>query len=181
MNKELKSPLEIIGDKKKRLVEKSIVLDMLKKLIFTVIFIFCILNFVFGVKIMNNSDMFPRVSASDLLIYYRLDRTYRQNDLVVLKKDDKEYVLRVVALGGDEIDINKTGLIINNSTQYNPNIFYQTGIYEGGLKFPIKLKEDEVFLLGDMRDSAVDSRYFGPVKITQIKGKVFILIRRSNF
>lgn len=181
MNKELKSPLEIIGDKKKRLVEKSIVSDMLKKLIFTVIFIFCILNFVFGVKIMNNSDMFPRVSASDLLIYYRLDRTYRQNDLVVLKKDDKEYVLRVVALGGDEVDINKTGLIINNSTQYNPNIFYQTGIYEEGLKFPIKLKEDEVFLLGDMRDSAVDSRYFGPVKITQIKGKVFILIRRSNF
>ena len=45
----------------------------------------------------------------------------------------------------------------------------------------MKLKENEVFVLGDMRKGAKDSRYFGPVEKEEIKGKVFALYRRSKF
>lgn len=44
----------------------------------------------------------------------------------------------------------------------------------------MKLGEDEVFLLGDYREGAKDSRYFGPVKRGEIKGIVMTAVRRSE-
>ena len=100
-------------------------------------------------------------------------------------KNDADYALRLVASGGDEVDISKEGqLIVNGSYQAETNIFYPTGEYDETaeeIKFPLKLKENEVFALGDMRRGAKDSRYFGPVDRDEIKGKVFALYRRSKF
>ena len=41
-------------------------------------------------------------------------------------------------------------------------------------------ENDEVFVLCDYREGAKDSRYFGPVSKSEIKGKVITIVRRSN-
>lgn len=155
--------------------------ELIRKIVFLTVIIFLVFKFVFGIKIMPNEDMSPKIGASDLLFYYRIDKEFLPDDVVVLEKNNKEYVSRVVALAGDEVDITESGLVINGALQANQNIYYQTGIYQDGIKFPLKLKEGEVFVLGDLREGAVDSRYFGPVKINEIKGKVFTLLRRTQF
>lgn len=175
----------IIRQKRVDVSNKNAIRSFLKKLILIILVLWLLFTFVFGFFIVYNDDMFPKMVPSDLLIYYRLDRDLYVGDVVVVGKDDANYALRLVASGGDEVDISKEGqLIVNGSYQAETNIFYPTGEYDETteeIKFPLKLKENEVFALGDMRRGAKDSRYFGPVEKNEIKGKVFALYRRSNF
>ena len=176
---------KIIKKRRKDLANKNAIKSFFKKLLMIVVVFYFLFTFVFGFQVIYNDDMFPKMGPSDLLIYYRLDRDFYVGDVVVVDKNDANYTLRIVASGGDTVDISEEGqLIVNNSYQAETNIFYPTGQYdqtETKVTFPMKLKENEVFVLGDMRKGAKDSRYFGPVEEEEIKGKVFALYRRSNF
>lgn len=175
----------IINAKRKELANKNIIIRLIQK-IFGIAFLFyLIFTFVFGIRTIFNKDMFPKFVVSDLLIYYRLDREFHQGDVVAIHKDGKDYILRIVAKGNDIVDISDDNkLVVNDSFQAEDNIFYETGKYEEtkvDIKYPLKLKGDEYFLLADMREGAKDSRYFGVVKKEEIMGKVFALYRRSDF
>ena len=176
---------KIIRQKRVDVSNKNAIRSFVKKLLLIILVLWLLFTFIFGFFVVYNDDMFPKMVPSDLLMYYRLDHNYYVGDVVVVGKNDADYALRIVASGGDVVDISEEGqLIINGSYQAEDQIFYPTGQYEEtstDIKFPIKLKEDEIFALGDMRRGAKDSRYFGSVTRKEIKGKVFALYRRSNF
>lgn len=176
---------KIVRKKRVDVSNKNAIKSFIKKLLLIILVLWLLFTFIFGFFVVYNDDMFPKMVSSDLLVYYRLDRDFYVGDVVVLNKNDANYVLRIVASGGDEVDISKEGqLIVNGAYQSEANIFYPTGEYEQTeveIKFPIKLKENEVFALGDMRRGAKDSRYFGPIEKKEIKGKVFALYRRTKF
>lgn len=176
---------KIIRQKRVNVSNKNAIRSFVKKLLLIILVLWLLFTFIFGFFVVYNDDMFPKMVPSDLLMYYRLDRDFYVGDVVVVGKNDANYALRIVASGGDEVDISKEGqLIVNDSYQAEDQIFYPTGQYEETstqVKFPMKLKDNEVFALGDMRKGAKDSRYFGAVEKNEIKGKVFALYRRSNF
>lgn len=176
---------KIIRQKRVNVSNKNAIKSFFKKLFLIILVLWLLFTFIFGFFVVYNDDMFPKMVPSDLLMYYRLDRDFYVGDVVVVGKNDADYALRLVASGGDEVDISKEGqLIVNGSYQAETNIFYPTGEYEETsreIRFPMKLKENEVFALGDMRRGAKDSRYFGPVEKSEIKGKIFALYRRSGF
>ena len=60
------------------------------------------------------------------------------------------------------------------------NIFYKTPAYEGAVAYPLTLSSGEYFVLGDFREGAKDSRYFGPIERKEIKGKVLVVLRRKE-
>ena len=60
------------------------------------------------------------------------------------------------------------------------NIFYETPQYESEVKYPLQLQEGECFVLGDHREGATDSRYFGAVDTQEIRGKIITVIRRNQ-
>ena len=176
---------KIIRQKRVDVSNKNAIRSFVKKLFLIILVLWLLFTFIFGFFVVYNDDMFPKMVPSDLLIYYRLDKEFYVGDVVVVDKNDANYTLRIVASGGDEVDISDEGqLIVNGSYQAETNIFYPTGEYDEtavDIKFPMKLKENQIFALGDMRRGAKDSRYFGPVEKNEIKGKVFALYRRSNF
>ena len=176
---------KIIRQKRVDVSNKNAIKSFFKKLFLIILVLWLLFTFVFGFFIVYNDDMFPKMVPSDLLMYYRLDRNFYVGDVVVVGKNNADYALRLVARGGDEVDSSYEGqLRVNGSYQAETNIFYPTGEYDEtaeDIKFPLKLKENEVFALGDMRKGAKDSRYFGPVEKKEIKGKVFALYRRSKF
>ena len=49
--------------------------------------------------------------------------------------------------------------------------------FKEGASFPVKLGEGEVFLMGDNRTGAIDSRQFGPVKAKDTLGELMTVIR----
>lgn len=140
-----------------------------------------------GLMRMPSDEMYPRIDAGDMVLYYRLDTDVRAQDVIVINKstpDNEEpriYVLRVVAAHGDTVEISDSDrLMINGSNMVETNIFYPTPRYEGFVDYPLTLGEDECFVLADSRNGGSDSRYFGPVRRDEILGTVITILRRNN-
>ena len=139
----------------------------------TVILLFVLVfTFVFGAFRVNDTGMVPNIAPGDLVLYYRLDKQCVIGDVVVCSYKDKKMTARVVAQPGDTVAINEDGLKVNDSLQYEPKTYKETMAFEEGVEFPIVLGADEYFFLGDNRDRTTDSRLFGPVKKSDLYGKV---------
>ena len=136
---------------------------------------------VFGITPMANADMQPAVCAGDLMLYYRLDKNPKSDDVVVFQKEGIQYTGRIVAVPGDVVEItDESDLMVNKSTVMEDNIFYTTPAYDSEVEYPLALKEDQYFILCDNREGAKDSRSFGVVDTSEIKGKVITIVRRSG-
>ncbi len=147
-----------------------------------IIFLWLLFGVFFGIAPVQGDDMFPRMSAGDVVLYYRLEKNFNSGDVLVFKKDGKTRVGRVVAHENDSVEITGEGeLKINGNVVVENNVFYKTYPYDKKrVRYPLKLKTDEVFLLCDYREGGKDSRYFGAVSKKEIKGKVITILRRSN-
>lgn len=175
------TPELVIRSRLRRLANREDIWSFFSKLIMMVLLLWILFGVLFGITPMQNNDMSPRISAGDLLLYYRLEDTLRTNDVVVFEKDGKEYTGRIVGKGGESVEITvDSRLSINGSIVMENDIFYSTPRYDDSIAYPVSLAEDEYFILCDYREGARDSRYFGAVKRSEIKGKVITILRRSN-
>jgi signal peptidase I len=102
------------------------------------------------------------------------------HDVVVLDFQGQRQARRVVASAGDTVDISENGLLVNGALQQETEIFHRTERYAEGIHFPYTVPEGSVFLLGDMRTNATDSRIYGSVRIEDTMGKVMAVIRRRS-
>ena len=140
-----------------------------------------IFTFLFGIIRYDEPSMVPAIKDGDLVIFYRYtDSGYAARDAIVLEHNGKMQVRRVVATAGDNVDITEDGLLINGSLQQELEIYQRTERYEEGREFPLTVPEGQVFVLGDSRTNATDSRIYGPVRIDDTFGKVMTVIRRRG-
>lgn len=137
--------------------------------------------FVFGLYRNRDADMYPALKDGDLVVYYRLDKDYIASDCIVLTYDDRKQVRRVIAVEGDTVDITEQGLVVNGLVQWENYVYEETRRYAEGVDFPITLQEGEVFVLGDARAGATDSRIYGAVNVADTNGKVMLILRRRDF
>lgn len=136
---------------------------------------------VFWLTPMANADMQPAVCAGDLMLYYRLEKNLKSDDVVVFQKEGIQYTGRIVAVPGDVVEItDESELMVNKNTVMEDNIFYTTPAYDSEVEYPLALKENQYFILCDNREGAKDSRSFGVVDTSEIKGKVITIVRRSG-
>lgn len=175
------TPESVIRSHRQRCANQEDILNFFVRLLFMGVLILILFGVVFGITPMKNNDMFPRISSGDLLLYYRLEENIHNQDVIVFEKDGTEYVGRVVAQGGDIVEITENSeLQINNSIVVENDIFYSTPQYENGITFPLELQENQYFVLCDYRENAKDSRYLGAVDKNEIKGTVITVFRRSG-
>jgi len=93
---------------------------------------------------------------------------------------DKDFIKRVVGLPGDKVELKNTIIYINDK-EWDEHF----GVDKGGqygeptdknIKFgPYTVPEGTVFVMGDNRDRSYDSRYWGTVPISDIKGKALMI------
>ena len=152
---------------------------VVKVAVIAVIFVM-LFTFLYGIHRDTDPDMTPMVKDGDLMMFYRLDKNYAIGDLLVLDFHGVRQARRVVARAGDTVDITEDGLIINGAIQQEPEIFQMTRRYEDGISFPLIIGEGQVFVLGDARENATDSRIYGPVDIEDTLGTVITVIRRRH-
>jgi signal peptidase I len=129
---------------------------------------------------MPNADMYPRIDSGDFLLVYRLDRNPKAQDIMMFEKNGTRYVGRVIAVGGDTVEITDGAVKVNGYNMVETNIFYETYPLEGFTSYPLTLANDECFILADQRKGTEDSRFFGPVKYREIEGTVISVMRRNN-
>lgn len=175
------TPAQVIAKRRRRLADRADITQAALHLATLLLLLWVAFGVVFGLLPMPNRDMAPRLGAGDLLLYYRLDPTWNNNDVMVLEKDGVTYVGRIVARGGDTVEITEqASLVVNGSTVLESNIFYSTPRYDNDMVYPITLAQDEFFVLVDAREGGKDSRWYGPVAAHEVRGKVIAALRRHD-
>jgi signal peptidase I len=161
--------------------QKRIILAFLRKLGLTVLALWAIFTFVFGIRQVNGETMYPRLRDGDLILYYRLEQEYHIDDVVAFQTDDGVKRLgRIVAQGGDVVDLNADGLLVVNGNVQEEEVFYITEAMGSEITYPYTVEADSYFVLCDFRTASIDSRSFGAVPKKNLDGKVITLLRRRG-
>jgi signal peptidase I len=112
------------------------------------------------------------------------NRAPERGDVIVFNPPvaaEKPYIKRVVAVGGDTVEIKQDRYVyVNGVKQEEPYI--QGGITECAVRMcdPATVPEGSVYVLGDNRRNSADSRIFGPVDIDSIIGKAWFAYDPSS-
>lgn len=170
---------DIITRRQRRAVTRTGYISLTARILFLVVVVWLLLTQVFLIARTNGNDMFPAVKDGDVVLAFRLQQTYLKNDIVVYLLDGKRQIGRMIALQGDIVTMDESGTIRVNGTVQTGEILYPTYAREG-LVYPYRIPEGQVFILGDNRPQAIDSRDFGPVPKTQVEGKIITLLRRRG-
>ena len=156
-------------------------LSLLAKIALIMLAFVLMFTFLFGLVRYPEPSMAPAIKDGDLIIYHRYTKIgYLPQDVVVLEHNGVKQARRVVAKAGDTVDITERGLAVNGALQQEPDIRQSTERYESGVEFPLTVPEGQVFVLGDRRTGAADSRVYGCVEIEDTFGKVIMVIRRRS-
>lgn len=116
----------------------------------------------------DGDSMKNTLKNGDILLLYKLSSIDRF-DIIVLdeEKDNEKIIKRVIGLPGETVAIKKGKIYINDKVIDDDYAYGETTDYN-----KVTLKDDEYFILGDNRLISKDSRYFGPIKDNEIKGKI---------
>lgn len=158
----------------------DLVMLMLKVSVVVVAFV-VLFTFVFGLYRVGDTYMEPVMQDGDLIMYYRLDKQCVAQEVVAVEYQGKVSAARVIATAGDKVNIDSEGLLVNGAYQQEHRITKETTQVADGVTFPLTVPEGCVFLLGDNRDQAVDSRIYGCIRTDDLNGKVIGQFRRRGF
>lgn len=171
---------QIIKKRLNKIYFKKDTISLITKILLICIFIFILTKFLITIYPVNGDYMEPNIKDGDLAIVYKLDKEYGIDDVIVYEVDGQKYISRIIAKSGDIVDINNDGnVLINGNIIDEEYIFFETYKSEN-IPYPITLNDNEVYVLGDMRLKAKDSRDFGVIDTNQIYGKVINIFRNRN-
>ncbi len=111
-------------------------------------------------------------------------RAPRRGDIIVFKypeDESKDFIKRVIGEPGDLVEVRSKRLYINgavldesyavhrDSTMLPPQVQPRDNFG------PVTVPAEAYFVMGDNRDQSLDSRFWGFVKSSQVKGRAFLV------
>jgi len=157
--------------------------------------------FIFQSYEVDGPSMQTTLQNQDRLIVLKLPRTMaritghayvpHRGDIVIFNKNDltelggssenKQLIKRVVGLPGERVVVKNGTLTVYNKD--NPNGFqpdktlpYGNVIVTTPGDLDVTVPPNQVFVCGDNRTNSLDSRYFGPIPLKDIVGKLVLRI-----
>ena len=154
---------------------KSVVREIVETVVLTVVIFFLIQTVVRNFRVVGNS-MEPNLHDSQYLIVdkisYRLGEPQR-GDVIVFEppnRPNEDYVKRVIALPGELVEVRNGQVFIENQSLAEPYVVYP-GSYSMG---PRRVGLEELFVLGDNRNSSSDSHNWGMLSQEKVVGRAWI-------
>ena len=153
--------------------------DWASAFLFALIVVVMLMTFCFRLVDVDGSSMLETLQDGNKVIVTGLNYEPKAGDIIVISHGaelDKALVKRVIAVGGQTVDINSiTGEILVDGTALEESA-YTNGktVADGDSEFPMYVEEGTVFVLGDNRPISKDSRYtdVGLIDVNNIIGKV---------
>jgi signal peptidase I len=136
--------------------------EWLDSLLIAVVVVFLVFAFIFRIVAVKGDSMNPTLKDGNWLAVKSINTTIRRGDIVIITQPNslnEPLVKRVIAVGGDKVDINFTDgtVSINGEVIHEPYIAESTQ-RQFDIAFPITVPEGCYFVMGDNRNNSIDSR-----------------------
>lgn len=164
---------------------KRIIREYLESLLIAAALALLIRTFVVTPFKIPTGSMEPTMIPGDKIFVNRFIYRFAQperGDVIVFRYPEnprRDFIKRLVAVGGETIQIDNGKITINDEEVNDPKIFkelyyYNRGQY-GAVDKEITVPQDHYFVLGDNSGSSRDSRYWGFVPKKFLLGKAFVI------
>lgn len=123
--------------------------------------------------VVESDSMTPTVGEGAVVLVDKVSTSWdpvERDDLVVFATDDGLALKRVVGVAGDVVAIRDAVTYLNGARVREP--YVDRASIDATYWGPVKVPNGHVLVLGDQRESSIDSRWYGPVPIGDIRGKV---------
>ena len=125
----------------------------------------------------EGTSMEPTLVNGDIVLLTKTVSLGR-GDICGFAWNNKILIKRVIGIPGDWIEIDTDGTVYLNGEKLDEPYADQIAFGECDLEFPFQVPPEQYFVLGDMRESSIDSRntLVGCVENEQIIGKIFFRV-----
>lgn len=184
MRKKEKKPVPPVSELKKELARERYKLryrSVLKSTVGTLVVVAAIAvliaMLVMPVLEIYGSSMSPTLREGQVVAAVRSPK-YEQGDMVAFYIGNKLLVKRIIAGPGDLVEISEEGIVkVNGATLQEPYV-RQPALGECDIAMPFRVPNGQYFLMGDHRETSIDSRNsaVGCIGEDQILGKLFFRV-----
>lgn len=120
------------------------------------------------------TSMEPSLNDSDIVLLVKTN-DLETSDLCAFYYSNKILIKRVIATPGDYIWIEPDGTVYLNGEPLDEPYVSEKALGECDVEFPYQIPENSYFVMGDKRETSIDSRssVIGCIAEDQIVGKIF--------
>ena len=129
----------------------------------------------------SGNSMEPTLSDGDIVLLVK-SKSYSAGELCCISWQNKLLLKRVIGKPGDIIDIDIDGNVYVNTIKIDEPYAQNKCLGECDIELPFTVPDGKLFVLGDRRDTSIDSRSssIGCVDYDQMIGKVLFKVWSSS-
>lgn len=123
------------------------------------------------------TSMEPSLNDGDIVLLVKTDRL-KTGDLCAFYYSNKILIKRIIATPGDYIWLESDGKVFLNGQPLDEPYVTELALGECDVEFPYQVPENSYFMMGDHRETSIDSRssVIGCIAEDQIIGKILCKI-----
>ena len=123
------------------------------------------------------TSMEPSLMDGDIVLLVKTDRL-KNGDLCAFYYSNKILIKRIIAIPGDYIWIESDGTVFLNGEALDEPYVSEKALGECDVEFPYQVPENNYFVMGDKRETSIDSRssVIGCIMEDQMVGKILFRI-----
>lgn len=123
------------------------------------------------------TSMEPSLNDGDIVLLIKTDHLETQ-DLCAFYYSNKILIKRIIGVPGDYLWIEKDGTVFLNSVPLEEPYVSEKSLGECDTEFPYQVPENSYYMMGDHRETSIDSRssVIGCIAEDQIIGKIICKI-----
>jgi signal peptidase I len=183
-------------------MKKSALREYFESLVIAVVLALFVRTWVFQAFKIPSGSMEPNLLVGDHLIVNKMEfapaagaleaalaprRQIRRGDIVVFKspeEPERDLIKRVVGLPGDRLELHRKRISINGKVLDEPFVqFLRPPSTDGPPRTddlteeygPVTVPDHQYFMMGDNRDNSQDSRYWGFLPESYVKGRALFI------